>query len=123
VLSVTVQNSMTGDQVVLQAPYFLDATETGDLLPMTKTEFVTGAESKEDTGELHAAERANPNNMQAVTWCFAMDYIEGGDFTIDRPANYDFWREYVPELTPAWPGKLLSWTYSIPHAGAAHHVL
>jgi hypothetical protein len=114
VLSVTVQNSMTGDQVVLQAPYFLDATETGDLLPMTKTEFVTGAESKEDTGELHAAERANPNNMQAVTWCFAMDYIESGDFTIDRPANYDFWREYVPELTPAWPGKLLSWTYSHP---------
>ena len=32
--------------------YFIDATELGDLLPLTTTEFVIGAESHEDTGEL-----------------------------------------------------------------------
>ena len=36
-----------------------------------------------------------------------MDYLDGEDHTIDRPDEYAFWRDYVPELTPAWPGKLL----------------
>ena len=36
-----------------------------------------------------------------------MDYLDGEDHTIDRPAEYAFWRDYVPKLTPAWPGKLL----------------
>src|SRR5690349_4941497 len=34
VRAVTVRASDTGRQVVLQAPYFLDATECGDLLPL-----------------------------------------------------------------------------------------
>jgi hypothetical protein len=41
--------------------------------------------------------------------CFAMDNLEGEDHTIEKPAEYDFWRDYVPQLTPAWTGKLLSW--------------
>lgn len=92
------------------AAYFLDATEQGDLLPLTRTEYVVGAESRAETGEPHAAEEASPSNIQSFTVCFAMDSRPGEDHTIDKPADYDFWRDYVPQLTPAWPGKLLSWS-------------
>ncbi len=99
---------------VVRAPFFLDATETGELLPLTRTEYVTGAESRAQTGELHAPERAQPDNHQAFTVCFALGYDPEGDHTIDRPEQYSFWREYVPQLRPAWPGKLLSWSMSEP---------
>ncbi len=98
--------------VVLRARYFLDATEDGALLPMTGTEFVMGAET--DTRELHASQRPGPDNMQAPTWCFAMEFRPGENHTIDRPAEYEYWKDYVPPLSPPWPGKLLSLTYSHP---------
>jgi hypothetical protein len=101
-------------EVTVSASYFVDATEMGDLLPLTKTEFVTGFESRRDTGEPSAPEQAQPANLQAFTWCFAAEYREGEDHTIDRPAQYGFWRDYVPKMRPAWPGKLLSWQMSNP---------
>ena len=52
--AVSVRDLDSGHECVLRAPYFADATELGDLLPMTKTEFVTGAESQRETGEPHA---------------------------------------------------------------------
>src|SRR4051812_37578021 len=51
VTAVTVQHRDTGDQLTLTAPYVLDATETGELLPLTGTEYVTGFESQAATGE------------------------------------------------------------------------
>ena len=114
VRAVVVRNTITGDEHALAAPYFADATELGDLLPLTRTEFVTGAESRGQTGEPHAPDRPQPDNHQAFTVCFPMDYVEGADHTIDKPAGYAFWRDYVPQLAPAWPGKLLSWWYSTP---------
>jgi hypothetical protein len=44
--------------------------------------------------------------MQAITYCFAMDYKAGEDHTIDRPRDYSFWRDHCPDI---WPGKQLSW--------------
>ncbi|MFN7999900.1 MAG: FAD-dependent oxidoreductase [Acidobacteriota bacterium] len=109
VRAVTVRDLSGGHERTISAPYFLDATETGELLPLTKTEYVTGFESRKTTGELHAPEQAQPLNMQAVTWCFAMDHVAGEDHTIDAPAEWKYWRDYVPQLNPAWPGKLLAW--------------
>ena len=62
----------------------------------------------------HAPAQAQPANQQAFTWCFAVDYLDGEDHTIPRPKEYDFWCKYVPDLTPAWPGPLLSWRMSDP---------
>ncbi|MFD1143210.1 FAD-dependent oxidoreductase [Larkinella insperata] len=109
----------SGKEVVLTAPYFVDATELGDLLPLTGTEFVTGTESKKETGELHAPEQADPNNQQSFTVCFAMDYVpmlqnKPVQHLIEKPKEYDFWRNLVPKLTPAWSGKLLDLSYSNP---------
>ena len=101
-------------EVILTAPYFVDATELGDLLPMTGTEFRTGAESRDETNELHAAAKADPKNQQAFTVCFALDYDKKGNHTIEKPATYDFWRDHVPALTPPWSGKLLNLAYSTP---------
>ncbi len=114
VRSVTVRDLRSGDERVLVAPYILDATELGDLLPLAGVEFVTGFEARSETGEPHAPEQAQPANQQAFTFCFAMDYVDGEDHTIERPAEYAFWRDYVPEMVPAWPGKLLSWDTTHP---------
>lgn len=103
-----------GNRIVLTARYFIDATELGELLPLTRTEFVTGTESRRETGELHAPEIADPENNQAFTVCFAMDYIPGEDHVIEKPRDYDFWKNYTPSLNPPWPGKLLSLSHTEP---------
>ncbi|MCK3685735.1 FAD-dependent oxidoreductase [Maribellus sp. YY47] len=102
------------ESIVLNASYFIDATECGDLLPLTGTEYLTGTESKSETGELHAPEVGNPKNNQAFTLCFAMDYQPGVNNVIDRPKDYDFWSNYVPQMDTPWAGKLLDLHYSDP---------
>ncbi|GAC1420454.1 MAG: FAD-dependent oxidoreductase [Flavisolibacter sp.] len=114
VQELTLLNTRNGIQKSLSAPYFVDATELGDLLPLTGTEYVTGAEASVDTQEIHAPIKGDPQNIQAFTYCFAMDYIAGKNYVIDKPNQYDFWKNYQPQLSPAWPGKLLSLEYSEP---------
>lgn len=106
VRTVTVRHTVTGAEVRIRAAYFADATELGDLLPLTGTEYVTGTESRAETGEPSAPEVADPANVQAITWCFAFDHAPG-DHTIARPAGYDYWRAYAPEF---WGDRLLSFT-------------
>lgn len=96
-----------------RAPYVLDATETGELLPAAGVEYVTGFESSNDTGEPHAPEQAQPTNLQGVSWCFAMHHVDG-DHTIDRPDTYDYWRSARPAN---WTGPLLSLVAPDPRTG------
>ena len=117
VRAVTVHSVRSGRARVLVGKYFVDATELGDLLPLTGTEFVTGSEAQSETDELHASEMADPHNQQAFTMCFAIDHLAGEDHTIERPVDYAFWRNFVPEMTPAWPGRLLDFTYTHPRSG------
>lgn len=106
----------SGNRTTAEAPYFIDATELGDALPIANVEYVTGAESKDDTGETHAVDGpAEPLNMQAISHCFVMDYLPGEDHTIEKPKDYNFWENYVPDMTPPWSGKMLSASYS-------HHI-
>lgn len=114
VRSVQVRDLRTGRTRLLTGSYFIDASELGDLLPLTGTEFVTGAESASQTGELHGAEREDPKNHQAFTMCFTVDYDPTGEHVIEQPAEYPFWRDFVPRLRPPWPGKLLDLTYTHP---------
>ncbi len=114
VRAVTVRDLRSGDELTISARYVLDATELGDLLPLTGTEFVTGFESQSQTGEPSAPSEAQPDNVQAFSVCFALSYHEGETHLIERPARYDFWRAFVPALEPAWPGPLLSWTITHP---------
>jgi hypothetical protein len=107
VTSVTVK-SVTGDtETTITAGYVLDATELGDLLPLTGAEYVSGTEGRDETGEPSAPETGDPENLQAFSWCFVLDHVEGEDHTIEKPADYDYWRNYRPEF---WGAPLLSLT-------------
>ncbi len=112
VKAVGVKNLHTGHVTTILASFFLDATELGDLLPLAKVEHITGAEAKKDTGEPAAKAQAEPDNHQAFTCCFAVSHHPGEDHTTPKPADYDTWAKYEPKMTPAWPGKLLSWQMS-----------
>ena len=120
VRGVVVRNLETGQQRAIEASYYLDATEQGDLLPLAGVEHVTGFEA---SGEPHAPTVAQPANIQSFTVCFAMDYRKGEDHTIEKPEDYAFWRDYVPKMAPAWPGKLLSWSMANPQTHEARKVV
>ncbi|MEZ4833970.1 MAG: FAD-dependent oxidoreductase [Caldilineaceae bacterium] len=124
VTAVTLRNDETGEDIVISAPYIIDATELGDLLELADVEHVIGAESKAQTGELHAVDGdPQPLDQQAITWCFAMDYLPGEDHTIDKPTDYDFWKGYQADF---WPGPQLGWkdvdpiTLETRHRGVFH---
>ena len=108
--SVSLKNLKTEEILNISAKYFIDATELGDLLPLTNTEFITGSEGQADTGEPSAKALKNLKNVQAFSMCFALSYYENEDWTIEKPKNYDYWRNFIPDLNPAWSGKLLSLT-------------
>jgi hypothetical protein len=115
VRALTVRDEATGRQRVIWADWVLDATETGDLLPLCGAEHVTGFESREDTGEPHAPAEAQPLNMQAVSACFAIDHLEGEDHTIERPAAYDAFKRARP---PGFPKGQLSFVAPDPRTNA-----
>lgn len=106
VRSVTLESVLDGARTTAAAAYVVDATETGELLPLTGTEYVTGFESSAVTGEPSAPDVAQPDNIQALSVCFVMEHVDG-DHTIDRPERYDFWRSFTPG---PWNGSpMLSW--------------
>jgi hypothetical protein len=112
--AVTLRDEESGDDLVVWADWVLDATETGELLPLCGAEYVTGFESRDRTGEPHAPHGAQPLNMQPVTACFALDHLEGEDHTIDRPAGYTAWKSH---RSPGWPEGQLSFLAPDPRTG------
>ncbi|MBR3873331.1 MAG: FAD-dependent oxidoreductase [Clostridia bacterium] len=107
ILAVTVKNLKTGEEKQIEATYFLDGTDCGDLLPVVGAEFRTGAESKAMTGEPEAADEADPTDMQAITWVAALELLpEDSDYVPEKPAMYD---EYAALDVPHCNCKLLSW--------------
>jgi hypothetical protein len=114
VTGVTVRGLETGRNVLIEAPFFIDATPMGDVLALANVEHVLGAESHAETGEPHAPEKADPRDQQAITVCFAMGYHPDRDHTIDRPRQYETWRNRRPA---GWPGPLLDWTAVRPETG------
>jgi hypothetical protein len=115
VRSVSLLNRLDGTTEIVHAKYVLDATELGDLLPLTGTEYVSGAESKASTGEPHGVDGPpEPDNVQGLTWVMAVAYDEGSHRTIDKPDQYDRWRSYKPDF---WPGPLLGFDVLHAHTG------
>lgn len=107
-----IQSIVIDDRVELQAAYYIDASETGDLLPATGTDYRIGAESRAVTGEMHARERANPLAQQAITWCFSITH-DGEAEGLETPE--------AGEHIPSWPGypdlPLFGWSFPNPVTG------
>jgi hypothetical protein len=110
VRAIHLLNLETGEREFISARIFIDCTELGELLPLTNTEYVSGAESRSETGELHASEAADTEDVQGLTWCFAAAYDPAINHIIERPATFEFWKSYVPDVQPPWPGALINWT-------------
>jgi hypothetical protein len=94
VQAVTVLDETRGIERTLTAPYILDATELGELLELGDIERVVGAESQAETGEPTALEgAANPRDQMGFTHIVAMDYLPGQEHVIDKPRDYERWRD------------------------------
>lgn len=106
----------TGRRLTVEADLILDATELGDLLWLSGTEYALGSDARSETGEPHAAEVADPNDVQGLTWCFAMrhDLAPGANHVGDAPEGYARWREYRP---PFWPGRHFGFQVLHAHTG------
>ncbi len=111
VRSVTVQSTRTDDQTTIQAKIFIDATDLGELFSLAKVEHVTGAEARSETEEPSAEDVAMPQVMQGFTYCFAIDYMADEEHVIDKPAEYEFWKQHVPEQPgfKKYGDSLLNW--------------
>ncbi len=73
----------------IRAKIVIDATELGDLLPMAGMQYRSGAESKDQTGEAHAPEKARPENVQDFTYPFVIEHRPGTKNVIAKPPHYD----------------------------------
>lgn len=103
--SVTFASVVNRSETTIYAPYILDASELGDLLRLSGTEYLVGAESRDRFDEPSAPEGPDqPQNVQALTWTFAMAHDEGSHRVIDKPEHYEGWRSFQPSF---WPGPLL----------------
>lgn len=86
----------TGRRVHVAATYFLDATDLGDLLPMTGTAYVTGAEAQAETGEPQAEPLSDATTVQGFTYCFFVEFRPGEHHVIDKPDGYAALRDRRP---------------------------
>lgn len=104
--TVRVRNLSTREEQSIEAKYFLDATDCGDLLPLVNAEYRTGAESRTETGEMHAPEVGNPQDMQPITWVVALELEPEGEYKIEKPEMYDYFKQLK---VPYDDNNLFSW--------------
>jgi len=89
VTSVLAYNFETDGWTSFRPRYVLDATETGDLLPLAGAEYVTGAEARKETGEPHAADDADPKDSQSFTYTFVLARDSRQEHRIPKPPDYE----------------------------------
>lgn len=78
------------DRLRIRAPIVLDATDLGDLLPLAGVPFVTGAESRAQTGEPGApADAPRPAESQPFSYPFVMQRGTAAAPPVPAPAAYD----------------------------------
>ncbi len=98
IVLIRAMNLDDGVSTEFRASYVLDATELGDLLPLTGTEYVVGAESVAETGEPHAQpDETKVNCVQSCTYTFAMERRPSGeDHRLNEPDKYDHYSRSQP---------------------------
>jgi hypothetical protein len=87
--SVQMINLDTGEWVNFKAKYYVDATELGELLPLSGASYSSGVESQAETGEPSAPVTANSEAVQDYTYPFIVEFVPGTQNTIPKPALYE----------------------------------
>jgi len=93
VQAVGVLDFETGKITEFRPTLCLDATELGDLLPLVGLEYSTGSDSRKDTGEPHAPEVGNKDNVQDFTYPFDVEYRPNEKNLIEKPPHYEEFKE------------------------------
>ncbi len=98
-----------GDVIRIKPKFVLDATETGDLLPLARVPYVVGSEAKSDTNEPDAGPSPNPGCVQSFTYPFAVEHRPGEQHRIPKPSDYEkHWKNQAFSLLLNYP-KSLGW--------------
>jgi hypothetical protein len=85
----TVTVSQGRKQRIISAAILIDATELGDVMAAAGAGYRIGMDSRHDTGEEQAPEKAN-DIIQDLTYVAVLkDYGQHADKTIPKPAGYD----------------------------------
>jgi hypothetical protein len=85
----TVETYVKGKRNVVIADLIIDATELGDVMGFLKIPYRVGMDSRFDTGESFAPEKAN-NIIQDLTYVVVLkDFGKNTDKTIAKPIGYD----------------------------------
>jgi hypothetical protein len=87
--SVLTRHSESGALIRFRSAFVLDATDLGDVLPLTATQYAVGAESQAETGEPSAPATADPRCLQFYTFPFAVEWRPGENHTIQKPDGYE----------------------------------
>jgi FAD dependent oxidoreductase len=79
----------------IEAAIFIDASETGALLPLAGLPYRLGKESRSEFNEPLAPEQADRLDQQPVTWVLALRRHAKPGPVVPQPAAYAFWRRHV----------------------------
>jgi hypothetical protein len=93
ILRVHCQNS-AGEVVSIHARFFLDATDTGQLVRSAGLPYRVGKESHAECGERDAPEVADRLDQQPCTVVVALALSDKEHPPIAKPASYAKWRQY-----------------------------
>ena len=111
----TVRDRRTGRERSLAAPYFLDATELGDLLPMAGVEFV---DRRRGPGPHRRAARrrapTSPTTSRRSPAASPSSTSTARTTPSTGPPSTPSGATSSPRSSPPWPGRLLDLTYSDP---------
>jgi hypothetical protein len=100
--AITVQTAQH-EHITLRAAFFLDGTDTGDVIALAQHRFRVGKESQSEFGECDAPDASAPDDQQPVTAVLALRYE-------DKPVRIN--------LTP--PPRYAHWcAHVVPHYGHA----
>ena len=106
--SVVVYGFESQQFVRLRGSVFIDATELGEFLPLAGAQFVTGAESRAETGEPDAPAQADPSAAQSFTYAFVLEH--GTQISEKpKPASYDRYAPHFSFQSTDADGKTLSY--------------
>jgi hypothetical protein len=87
--SIIIGDLETAAVSLVKAKIFIDASELGDLFPLVGAPYRLGSDSKRETGEAHAPEVGDADNVQDFTYPFVLTRHPFQDHTIAKPNDYD----------------------------------
>jgi len=89
ITSVDFADFASGKTFSVEPKICLDATELGDVLALGKYDYASGSDSRASTGEPHAPEIGDKENVQDFTYPFVIELRPGTKNQIEKPSLFD----------------------------------